>query len=170
MYNIRKGKTPVLDTAAIITKMVLQIPIKQYTVPEVLEEVRDEESKKVLRTAIESGKLIVTKPSSSSLKRVKELARTIGEALNLSETDLSVVALALDFKIKRMNPIIYTDDYSLQNLAKALGISFQPIRTRGISEKRRYIVYCPACGYVASSADEKICPRCGHRLVRKPIS
>ena len=103
-------------------------------------------------------------------KKVREVARKIGELANLSKTDLAVAALALDFKNRGLEPVIYTDDYSLQNLAKSLGITFHPIRTRGIARKRKYMVYCPACGYVASSENEKICPRCGHRLSRKPIS
>ncbi len=165
-----ENKVPVLDTAALITKIILQIPTKQYTVAEVLDEVRDEESRKALRIALEAGKLSIMKPSEESLRKVREVAREIGELPNLSNTDLAVAALALDFKSRGLEPVIYTDDYSLQNLAKSLGIEFHPIRTRGIVEKRKYMVYCPACGYVASSENEKSCPRCGHRLSRKPIS
>ena len=165
-----ENKVPVLDTAALITKIILQIPTKQYTVAEVLEEVRDEESRKALRIALETGKLAVVKPSDKSLRKVREVAGKIGELANLSKTDLAVVALALDFKNRGLEPVIYTDDYSLQNLAKSLGIRFHPIRTRGIVKKRKYMVYCPACGYVASSENESVCPRCGHRLSRKPIS
>jgi len=165
-----ENKVPVLDTAALITKIILQIPTKQYTVAEVLDEVRDEESRKALRIALEAGKLSIVKPSEESLRKVREVARKIGELANLSKTDLAVASLALDLKNRGLEPVIYTDDYSLQNLAKSLGITFHPIRTRGIVGKRKYMVYCPACGYVASSENEKICPRCGHRLSRKPIS
>jgi len=165
-----KNKVPVLDTAALITKIILQIPTRQYTVAEVLDEVRDEESRKALRIALEAGRLSIMKPNEESLRKVREIARKIGELLNLSKTDLAVAALALDFKNRGLDPVIYTDDYSLQNLAKSLGIAFYPIRTRGIVEKRKYMVYCSACGYVASSENEKACPKCGHKLSRKPIS
>ncbi len=165
-----KKKVPILDTAAVITKIVLQLPTKQYTVPQVINEVRDRESLEALESAQTTGKLIIKNPSQESLVEAARAAEKIGEKLSLSETDLAVMALALDFKKEGFEPIIYTDDYSLQNLAKSLGIGFHPIRTRGIIRKRKYITYCTACGYVAVGRNERICPRCGHKLTRKPIS
>jgi len=166
-----KKKVPILDTAAVITKMVLQLPTKQYTVPQVINEVKDRESLEALEAAQIAGKLVVKRPSEESVVEAIKAAEKIGEKLSLSETDLAVIALALDFKKEGFEPIIYTDDYSLQNLAKNLGVTFHPIRTRGITVKRKYILYCPACGFTVSAKKRiNVCPRCGHKLLRKSIS
>ena len=159
----------IIDSSAIFTGYVSQLTLPLYTTPQVISEIKDEKSLTILETMKATRKLMVKNPSRKSLKKVIELSKSIGEFQSLSNTDISILALALDLKFESRNPVIITDDYAVQNVAKNLGLDFQPIRTRGIKEARKYIVLCPACGYVSKKSVEKYCPICGHKLVKKRI-
>lgn len=158
----------ILDTGAILTGYILQLPSPQFTTPLVVEEVRDSKSQDVLEIAISVGKLKVKRPSNESLIKVRKVSEKTAEAFSLSETDISVLALAYDVVREGYDAVIFTDDYALQNTASMLGIKFQPIRTLGIKRFRRYFLYCPACRYsIEYKPNLRLCPKCGHKLVKK---
>jgi len=167
--NGEKKVILVFDTAGFLAKYHLYVSAKNieiYTVPRVLEEVKDRESLNALEAGLVVGRVKVFKPSQSSKKSVAEKAKAIGEYISLTETDLEVAALA--YELKSMHEVVViTDDYSLQNLLLSLGIPFKPLRTYGVKELRTYLVYCKNCGYVSPSGEELLCPICGSRLTRK---
>jgi len=69
-----------------------------------------------------------------------------------------------------IDTIIFTDDYSVQNLAIIMKLCFKSLATRGISKRIRWIIYCPAC--MRTYKDRTyydICPICGTKLKRRPI-
>jgi UPF0271 protein len=103
------------------------------------------------------------------LKRVEECSIQVGDSFFLSETDKHVLALALELKTTACDPQIVTDDYSIQNVAKRLGIEFTSLATLGIRRVLEWIRYCPACHreYAANSAFTE-CVVCGTQLKRKP--
>lgn len=119
---------------------------------------------------MESGKLKVKKPDDALLAKVKTAAATIGDLASLSRTDLQILALALQLKTEKRSPLIITDDYSIQNVAKHLGIEYAPLATFGIRVPIKWTRYCPAC-HQKYSADYKIkyCRVCGVELKRKPL-
>jgi UPF0271 protein len=123
------------------------------------------------KTAIESGKLKVRKPDNASLEKVKTTAATVGETFFLSETDLQVLALALQLKMCGYSPLIATDDYSIQNVANLMGIEFTSLATFGIRFRLKWVRYCPAC-HKKYPADykSKTCKVCGTKLKRKPLN
>jgi len=162
-----KTRVFVINSSAIFTGYVSQFTLPLYTTPQVISEIKDEKSLTVLETIKITGKLIIKTPSRKSLEKITKLSKDIGEFQSLSNTDLSILALALDLQLEGKKPVIVTDDYAIQNVAKNLGLDFQPIRTRGIEEARKYIIVCPACGYVAKKDIEKYCPKCGHKLIKK---
>jgi UPF0271 protein len=122
------------------------------------------------KTAIGSGKLKVRKPERTFLEKVKATAANAGETL-LSETDLQVLALALQLKMHGYSPLIATDDYSIQNVANLMGIEFTSLATFGIRFQLKWIRYCPACHrkYPAEYKSKK-CKVCGTELKRKPLN
>jgi UPF0271 protein len=162
----------VLDTSAFVVGLdPSSISEGQYTVPMVREEIIEGTMPWVrFKTAIGSGKLKVRKPERTFLEKVKATAANAGETL-LSETDLQVLALALQLKMHGYSPLIATDDYSIQNVANLMGIEFTSLATFGIRFQLKWIRYCPACHrkYPAEYKSKK-CKVCGTELKRKPLN
>ena len=166
-----KKRVIVLDTSAFIAGFdPLAVPEKQFTVPEVKNElIADSMNWMRFNAAVESGKLMVKNPKSSVLDEVQEASRKVGDIRYLSEADLRVLALALELKGNGLIPLIVTDDYSIQNVANKIGIEFTSLMTFGIKYRFKWILYCPAC-YRKYPPDYKfkVCEVCGTELKRKP--
>ncbi|PVX24044.1 MAG: ribonuclease VapC [Candidatus Bathyarchaeum sp.] len=169
--KIVKKKTLVLDTSAFIAGFdPLAVPEEQYTVPEVKNELNLGFMPCTrLNTAIESGKILILKPKNSFLQEATNASKKVGDMRNLSEADLQVLALALELKSEDKEPLIVTDDYSIQNVANKIDVKFTSLVTYGIKLRFKWILYCPAC-YRRYPADYKFedCEICGTKLKRKP--
>lgn len=87
--------------------------------------------------------------------RVRAAAQEGGEGGRLSAADVDVLAVALAVEGE-----LVTDDYTLQNLARRMGIPFRPIQTRGITEEYRFIPRCTGCGRFLDKQYPD-CPVCG---------
>lgn len=123
-----------------------------------------------VRVLQESGKLTVREPTGRSMRKVDEAATKVGDKMALSRADLQLLALALDLKEEGLEPVILTDDYSIQNVAHFLKIEFSPLSTLGISEALDWIVYCPACfKEYPSNSGVGLCEICGTKLKRKAV-
>ncbi len=161
-----------LDTSAFFAGFdSFSIYEEQVTAPKVEEEIRTNSMTFLrFRTAMESGRLKIMVPSEECLERVKTSANSVGDSFFLSETDMQILALALELKSTGCDPLIITDDYSIQNVATQLGIVFASLATFGIRRLLRWIRYCPAC-HKEYSADfgSKECGICGTELKRKPM-
>jgi UPF0271 protein len=161
----------VLDTSAFLVGFdPFSISEDQATVPKVKEEIKTNSMIWVrFKTAVENGKLKVKAPSEEFLNRVKASAITVGDSFFLSETDMQILALALELKAAGYNPQIVTDDYSIQNVATQMGIEFAALATFGIRRLLEWVRYCPACHreYPADYGSTK-CTVCGTELKRKP--
>lgn len=122
------------------------------------------------KTALENGKLKIKWPKAEFLDRAKESSRDVGDMFFLSDVDLQVLALALELKNAGNEPLIVTDDYSIQNVANQLGLEFAPLMTFGIRFRLYWIRYCPACRR-KYPPDYKLrkCEVCGTELKRKPL-
>jgi len=165
-------KAFVLDTSAFIAGFdPLSITDMIYTVPAVGQElVSNSLVYTRFKTAVESGKLLVRTPTRVFQGRVQESSKAVGDVLFLSEVDKQVLALALELKNFGENPLIVTDDYSIQNVANQLGLEFAPLVTFGIRYRLNWTIYCPAC-HREYPADHKAktCQACGTELKRKPL-
>ena len=161
----------VLDTSAFLVGFdPFSISEDQATVPKVKEEIKTNSMTWVrFKTAVENGKLKVKAPSEEFLNRVKASAITVGDSFFLSETDMQILALALELKAAGYSPQIVTDDYSIQNVATQMGIEFAALATFGIRRLLEWVRYCPACHreYPADYGSTK-CTVCGTKLKRKP--
>jgi len=120
--------------------------------------------------AVDNRRLMVRTPGKSFLKEVREASKRVGDMRYLSEADFEVLALALELKSMGLNPLIVTDDYSIQNVANQIGVNFASLMTYGIKFRFDWILYCPACHRKYTSDYKfKSCEVCGTKLKRKPL-
>ena len=147
----------VLDTSSFIQgKPSL---LKGYTTPLVLSELKSVESNAYLWVL--EDRVRVETPLPYYLKKVRRVLREIGET-RLSETDISVLALALQKK----TPLV-TDDYNLQNVALYMGIKVYDTGFGQIRRVVRYVWKCTGCGREYPPGTKR-CPVCGAPV--KPYS
>jgi len=146
------------DTASLLAGLPALLYGKNYTTPDNLREVKDAESRKSL--FIYQNKLIVMEPEESYVKKIKEVAKELGERLSI--TDIKVLALAL-----QLRGVILSDDYGVLNVAQSLGIKWRSVRTKGITRKMRWENYCPNCKRTYPP-ELRECPVCGSPLARRP--
>ena len=164
-------KVLVLDTSALIMGLDPQgLELDTYSVPEVVEELRDQTGISYrLTVSSSSGKLRIEAPSDKSLRKVAEHAKSLGDRSVLSRADSSILALAFDLLRDGKNPTIVSDDYAVQNVAEGMGIAYQSLSSLGIKEKYKWIYYCPACFRRYLAGDMQVCSVCGTKLKRKPL-
>ena len=138
--------------------------------PNVEKEIRTKTMTSIrFQAAVENEKIFIKQPSEGSLKKIEICAAAVGDTFFLSETDKQLLALALELRSPEQNPQIVTDDYSIQNVARRLGIGFTSLATLGIHRVIEWVRYCPACRrkYPANYASKE-CTVCGTKLKRKP--
>jgi len=161
----------VLDTSAFLAGFdPFSVSEDQATVPKVEEEIRGNSMTWVrFKTAVENGKVKVKSPSEDFWNKVKASADKVGDSFFLSETDLQILALALELKAEGYTPQIVTDDYSIQNVATQMGIDFVSLATFGIRRLLEWVRYCPACHReYPADYNSTTCTVCGTALKRKP--
>ncbi|MGQ9759383.1 MAG: NOB1 family endonuclease [Candidatus Methanomethylicaceae archaeon] len=169
-YN--KKATYVLDTSAIIYGFNPQlVEGEHYITPRVVSELSGRKTKALIDLYISLGRLKMRSPKDETMNKIRIQASSSGDLPVLSDTDMEVVALAMELKGEGREPIVVSDDYSLQNLCTLLSIPFKPMVTRGISKEFWWFVYCPACGATYDPSSKlTICQVCGHALKRKVYS
>lgn len=145
----------VLDTSALLSG--LQFSGSLLTVPEVLHEIRRQGMTPQLEAVLET-QVRVRVPRPEVLARAREASEGTGDAHRLSPADLALVALALEEEAA-----LVTDDYSIQNACRALGIPFEPVLERGIRDRWTWSYCCTGCRKVWPEWHED-CPICGARL------
>ena len=133
-----------------------------YTTRLVISEVKDKKSKELLDLAINAQKVYIIEPSEESYKKINEIKEKIS-AFKLSLTDISVAALAYEFRPS----IVFTDDLMLQNLLLNLGIKYSSVKLRiSIKNKKKYVYKCVACGRVFIKP-YSYCPYCGNEITQE---
>jgi UPF0271 protein len=108
-------------------------------------------------------------PKESYLDIVEDESLRMGESQALSATDKQVLALGLQLRDEMLEPVIVSDDYSVQNMADALGLRHRGLATPGIKRQFTWTLYCPGCRreYAKPQPDD-VCPICGTELKRRP--
>ena len=145
----------VLDASALLTGR--QFPGDLATVPGVLRELR-RHGLTVQLEAILENQVRVFAPSRGALVKVRSAGEATGDAPRLSPTDCDLLALALE-----LHATLVTDDYSIQNLCRALAIPYEPILMPGIREAWRWSYRCTGCGRTWPEWHDG-CPTCGSQL------
>ncbi|MBU7046721.1 MAG: hypothetical protein HXS54_09825 [Theionarchaea archaeon] len=145
----------VLDASAIISGFV----DKGFTVPEVIREVKDYSSEFTMESLIASGKLDIIDPSPQAVRRVEEAAKKTKDTL--SETDIRVIALALD-----LDGCVVSGDYGIQNVCEVLDIPYVSAGVEGIEKVFQWKFTCVGCGREYEEFIRE-CPFCGNPVVRR---
>lgn len=157
----------ILDASAFINGFILDTNYN-YTTAEVVSEIRDFKSKLVLDIAINDGKLSIVQPGDEFLGEVQSVISESGDVLRLSQQDISIIALALDFYSHGRSVMVISDDYTIQNTLKILDIPFSSILTFGIDEVYNWVKVCSGCKRQYSEDypfDD--CEVCGSSLYKK---
>ncbi|MBU5575396.1 MAG: ribonuclease VapC [Candidatus Aenigmatarchaeota archaeon] len=121
------------------------------TVQEVINEVKDKYSKLHLL----GRNIKILEPSKEYIEKIKIAAEKTGDIYKLSQTDIKLLALALE-----TNDVIITDDYDIQNLAKFLKIKYKTFKQTGI---KKIYIFKKRCKYCKREIKGNICEFCGNR-------
>ena len=157
----------VLDSTAFYAGIPYQGSGRYYTTYLVLEEVRHHSvGSSLIHTRVQ-----VTEPSAGSVSRVKATAAKTGDARALSDTDVSLLALALDLSTSDGNVHLVSDDFAVRNVAEILSIPLSETSMKGGEWKNiTWGLFCKGCGKQFTNPKLTECPVCGTRLVRKAIN
>lgn len=131
------------------------------TVPGVMRELKDVRSITLFEQARSTG-LKVEPAEQRYIDEVVKTARRTGDVGVLSETDIHLLAKALQYIGK--GACIITDDYAIQNVASRLGIQIKPIMQHKIRDVLIWKKRCIGCGRYFAQGD--ICSVCGSKLKR----
>ena len=149
----------------------LQSHAEQFTVAAVLDEIKDRNARIRIDVAIDVGSLKIAEPTSKSRARIISVSSKSGDISSISDTDIDVLALALDVSSSARSCLIVTDDYAIQNVSNQLGIRFKALTAQGIRYQFQWRLNCPACGRTYPQEFKgMICPTCGTQLRRKVTS
>lgn len=135
------------------------------TTPQVYDEISHiKKEQDAISTLVDVGRLAIYSPDNAYVRQVRDLAQKAGDMPQLSDADISIIALALQIEQN-----IITDDYAVSNTARHLGLSVSPVMTLGIKVVGTWRYRCPACRMRRPAGDR--CDICGsvlrRRLVRK---
>ncbi len=180
MTVLKRNSILVFDTNIFLTGIDFSlIPNEIYTTTQVIEEievVKYQEKNRAIATRIfaakETGQLIIKTPVNKYINYVTINSKSTGDFSSLSETDIGLIALALELQdAKKGDVIVYTNDYSMENLCYHLGLKFKSIFKPGIKKKLNFEIYCPICNKVYPSTNGyNNCDNCGIRLKRRALS
>lgn len=171
--NSKKNQLLILDTSAFVGGFdPFSIRDKiLYSVPLVREELSKFPQLKMRHdSASDLGRLRVVEPDYDFILKIREFSKETGDLNFLSDADKQILGLALQLRTNISTPIIITDDYSIQNVARNIGIEYSSLITSGIRSYLKWEIYCPACyRRYASDHMPMLCEFCGTNLRRKPL-
>ena len=146
----------VLDTSALMSGRSFDGEL--FTTEDVLRELRRKEAMTPQLETVLAVKVTVVSPSQEAVAAVRRASEGTGDAHRLSPTDLRLLAAASD-----VGATVVTDDYSIQNLATAMGLPYETVQERGITETVTWRYRCTGCGRSFEEWRDP-CPVCGAKL------
>ncbi len=144
----------VIDTSVLYYGKDLPEGYECIITPGVVRELNREEMGERLEMLL-ATKIRISSPTDRSMKIVLDAAERTGDSRRLSETDKELLGLALDLGYE-----LISDDYSIQNLARVLGVPCRGMDQKGIAEVFEWQAKCKGCGKVFP-ADVRVCDVCG---------
>jgi UPF0271 protein len=135
-----------------------------YVPPGIVGEVKRPDERERLETLLATG-LRVQAPRGDALARVEEAAGATGDRERLSGPDKELVALALD-----LGALLLSDDRSVQNVAKHLGIAYRGFAQSEIQDLWHWQSRwrCTGCARMYDAEPPRAeCVVCGHQVVKK---
>ena len=154
----------VLDSTAFYAGIPYQGSGRYYTTYLVIEEVKHHS----VGSMLIHSRVQVTEPSAESLTKVRSAADRAGDSKGLSDTDVSLLALALDLSRADGGATLVSDDFAVRNVAELLAIRLAPTSLKGGDWKSiTWKTYCRGCGKEYSNPKLTVCSVCGTPLARK---
>jgi UPF0271 protein len=154
-----KDEKPLVpDTSAILTGSVNLLGENIVVPSMVLWEIAKGKPARIIKDQEEMLKVV--EPQKSSITKIREQAGITGDLKYLSETDIEVLAVAFEIKGK-----VITNDYSMQNVAKTMGIAFESCGIEPIKNEIQWSFRCKGCRKIYEE-NIKECRICGHKVVR----
>ena len=151
----------ILDASAFYAGIPFASQEKSYTTPVVFDEIKHiKKNHDALNVLVETKRLEIINPEQEYITKASTKAREIGDFRNLSKGDISVIALCL-----QIDGELITDDYAISNTAKQLNLKVIPIMSKGITEVKDWVYFCPGCEKTFSKISQ--CPICGNNLSRR---
>ena len=144
----------VLDSSALFYGKDMPPDLDLVITPGVVTELRRHGMEERLEMLL-ATRIRVLSPGKHSLTTVISEGERTGDARRLSATDKEVLALALELGYE-----LVTDDYSVQNLASALGVRFRGVEQEGIARVISWKSKCVGCGKIFD-AEIRECDVCG---------
>lgn len=158
----------VLDATAFYAGIPFTSTSKYHTTSAVIREVSHRSlTRASIQGLVDSSRLQIRDPQPKFVSAVKAMASKSGDLARVSNTDISVVALALELKDEGRTPTLVSDDYAVENLARHFQVKLGPVMTRGISKVVKWVVYCRGCGKVFDDVRITVCDVCGTKLRRR---
>ncbi|WP_296791629.1 ribonuclease VapC [uncultured Methanobrevibacter sp.] len=159
----------VLDASAFINGFQMSSN-NNFTVPEITAEIKDFESRLKFDSTINEGLVTIEDVETDYLNKINEIISQSGDVLRLSGPDKKLIALAYKLSDMGENVKVITDDYTIQNTLKIIGISYSGIITEGIKEVYNWKKVCEGC---KKEFDEDYpfddCEICGSKIFKKRI-
>jgi len=154
----------VLDSTAFYAGIPYQGNGRYFTTYLVLEEIKHHNvGSSLIHTRVQ-----VLDASPASLDTVKSMAKKTGDIGALSQTDMSLIALALDLTKAEGGVSLVTDDFAVRNVAEVLSIPLSKTSMKGGEWKNMtWKLHCKGCGKQYTNPKLTQCPVCGTQLVRK---
>ncbi len=106
----------------------------------------------------------VEPPLENFKKKVLSKAGITRDSEELSGTDIDILAKALEYS-ERVDTVLVTDDFAVQNTALQLGIRVIPAGQRKIKDVLIWEKQCIGCKRRFPDGDE--CPVCGSKMKKR---
>lgn len=159
----------VLDASAFINGFQITSK-KNFTVPEITEEIKDFESRLKFDTAINEGLLFIQDVPSEYLSCVNDIISESGDILRLSLPDKKLIALAHMLSQRGESVKVISDDYTIQNTLKIMNIPYSGVMTEGIKGIYNWKKVCEGCKKeFPEDYPFEDCEICGSRIFKKRI-
>ncbi|MHA1953284.1 MAG: hypothetical protein ACXAAM_03245 [Candidatus Heimdallarchaeaceae archaeon] len=160
----KEQKYLIIDSTAIIHVLSKEDFSDENTTLVFPESIRNEiqsfQAEAVFETLKEDNRLIFSTPTPKSVKKVEFMAEKTCDNVSLSEPDLQVIAIALDFP----NSTVVSDDNAIQNVCFYLEIPIKSY-TFKIKMAREYYWKCKVCGQKYKTKQNQ-CIECGSPTIR----
>lgn len=156
----------IVDTSLLLFgTLIPRDDVRYITTPKVYEEVyKNHLKREISNVYIISRRLEIEEPEEEFLEKAWDLAEKIGELDKLSSADIEILALAIKYS-RENKVVVFTDDYSIQNILENLGIDYIPIRRKIKYRVRRWRYACIKCGEKFLN-NVRICLVCGGNVAR----
>ena len=159
----------VLDASAFINGFQITSQ-KNFTVPEITEEIKDFESRLKFDAALNEGLLTIQDVDLEYVSCVNDIIFESGDILRLSLPDKKVIALAYMLTQKGESVKVITDDYTIQNTLKIMDIPYSSVITEGIKGIYNWKKVCEGCKKeFPENYPFDDCEVCGSKIFKKRI-